>query len=61
MVVVIIHNNILKFESFAKDRKRIITIIHLFSKYDRPKVRDKIEKNNVNSMLYLNFLISSKE
>ena len=61
LVVVIIHNNILKFESFAKDRKIIITIIYLFSKKDRPKVRNKIEKNNVNSMLYSNFFISSKE
>ena len=39
----------LKFESFAKDRKRIITIIHLFLNVERPKVRDKLEKNNVNS------------
>ena len=42
------HNNILKFESFAKNRKRIITIIFFFSNLERPKVRDKIVKNNVN-------------
>ena len=34
----------LKFEPFAKDRKRIITIIHLFSNLECPKVRDKIEE-----------------
>ena len=47
-MVVTIHNNILKFESFAKDRKRIITIIYLFLNLERPKVGDKIEKKNVN-------------
>ena len=31
----------IKFESFAKDRKRIIAIIYLFSNLERPKVRDK--------------------
>ena len=49
LIAVIIHNNILKFESFAKDRKRIVTIIYLFSNLERSKVRDKIEKNNINS------------
>ena len=58
-MVVIIPNNILKFESFAKDRKRIITVIYLVSNLERPKVRDKIEKNNVNSQKTIKIHVQS--
>ena len=36
-----------------------MTIIYLFSNLERPKVRDKIEKNNVNSQKIIKIHVQS--